>query len=244
MEETILNGDATVCKCDVKGVSEEETTGKAAYVGGPIDPACNQTLTFVIDTTAPQTLFVSLPEMLGTGAYFLDELDGSFTVSVDDSIPGQPTTCRAHIVSGTGWIDSIDLPDGTPTGTNFFTFGPSVSSSGVVDLDTGLFEMQAVGSIINDIFPQGVPTLNTFTGDVDFGNGTLTWDSATCDYFFVCDLDEDGDIDISDIQPIFQARNLLVQPGDPRDFDGDGIVTVNDARSCMLACTKPACGQL
>jgi hypothetical protein len=53
-----------------------------------------------------------------------------------------------------------------------------------------------------------------------------------------CDTNGDGFIDIADVQAIFAARNALAVPGDPRDPDHDGRVTVNDARICTLRITK------
>jgi hypothetical protein len=57
----------------------------------------------------------------------------------------------------------------------------------------------------------------------------------------LCDANADGKIDISDIQAITQARNTTAQAGDPRDADGDGRITVLDARQCTLRCTNARC---
>ena len=58
----------------------------------------------------------------------------------------------------------------------------------------------------------------------------------------VCDVDMDGDIDRDDIWVIFSTRNTPSNgPDDPRDADGDGIVTINDGRFCVLQCTLPYC---
>ena len=58
----------------------------------------------------------------------------------------------------------------------------------------------------------------------------------------VCDINGDGEIDISDINAIFAARNTNASgPDDPRDADGDGLITTNDARLCASVCTKPQC---
>ena len=57
----------------------------------------------------------------------------------------------------------------------------------------------------------------------------------------VCDVDTDGDIDINDITAIMAARGQQAEPGDPRDADGDGTITVLDARSCVLQCSNPRC---
>jgi hypothetical protein len=47
-----------------------------------------------------------------------------------------------------------------------------------------------------------------------------------------CDSDGDGDVDLDDLQAIFAARNMPAAAGDPRDVDGDGLITVNDVRIC------------
>jgi len=58
----------------------------------------------------------------------------------------------------------------------------------------------------------------------------------------VCDVDNDFDIDRDDIDQIFSARNSPANgPDDPRDADGDGNITVNDGRSCVLQCTLANC---
>jgi hypothetical protein len=57
----------------------------------------------------------------------------------------------------------------------------------------------------------------------------------------LCDFNGDGIIDSSDIAVIFNARNETAAPGDPRDVDGDGLITVNDARICAEYCTNANC---
>ena len=59
-----------------------------------------------------------------------------------------------------------------------------------------------------------------------------------------CDVDVDGDIDINDIRLVLAARNTPASgPDDPRDADGDGFITVLDARVCTLRCTLPGCAE-
>jgi len=58
----------------------------------------------------------------------------------------------------------------------------------------------------------------------------------------VCDVDGDGDVDLADINGIIAVRNTPASgPDDPRDADGDGVITVLDARQCVLQCTRPRC---
>ena len=56
-----------------------------------------------------------------------------------------------------------------------------------------------------------------------------------------CDLDGDGDVDRDDISIVLARRNTSAEPGDPADIDGDGRITVLDARKCVLQCTLPRC---
>ena len=58
----------------------------------------------------------------------------------------------------------------------------------------------------------------------------------------VCDVDADGDIDRLDIGEIFAVRNTPASgPDDPRDADGDGMISVRDGRICSLQCTMSRC---
>jgi hypothetical protein len=57
-----------------------------------------------------------------------------------------------------------------------------------------------------------------------------------------CDVDLDRDVDRNDVNGILAARNTpATGPGDPRDRDGDGRITVLDSRQCVLECTRPGC---
>lgn len=56
------------------------------------------------------------------------------------------------------------------------------------------------------------------------------------------DLDGDGDVDRNDVSIVTAARNRPASgPSDPRDLNGDGMITVLDARQLVLLCTRPNC---
>lgn len=56
------------------------------------------------------------------------------------------------------------------------------------------------------------------------------------------DIDNDGDVDLNDLNLILQDRNQPASgPDDPRDLDGDGVITVLDARRLVLLCINPRC---
>lgn len=56
-----------------------------------------------------------------------------------------------------------------------------------------------------------------------------------------CDVDLDGDIDKLDLALISRARGQQALPGDPRDADGDGMITPNDVKVCIPRCTRANC---
>lgn len=58
----------------------------------------------------------------------------------------------------------------------------------------------------------------------------------------VCDVDADQDIDRLDIRLIAAARNQpATGPEYLRDANGDGVITVVDARACVNQCTLARC---
>ncbi|MFD2167161.1 M4 family metallopeptidase [Thalassotalea euphylliae] len=85
-----------------------------------------------------------------------------------------------------------------------------------------------------------------------FDPNTGDWDwyaqiddvSLTCDnepQVQRCDVNLDTFVDRIDIGLISAARNQPAQPGDPRDYDEDGIISLADARQCVQLCTLPGC---
>lgn len=58
----------------------------------------------------------------------------------------------------------------------------------------------------------------------------------------VCDVNEDAFIDRRDIDLIFAARGTPASgPGDPRDPNADGRITVQDGQLCKLQCMNANC---
>jgi hypothetical protein len=82
------------------------------------------------------------------------------------------------------------------------------------------------------------------TGTFDFADGSWSFTfsaSQSPNGLVICDVDGDSEVRRNDIKAILAARGTPAIPGDSRDADGDGLITVNDARICVLACTKPNC---
>jgi len=55
------------------------------------------------------------------------------------------------------------------------------------------------------------------------------------------DLDNDGDVDQNDLNILLTYRNQSASACPECDIDGDGIITVLDARKLVLMCTRPRC---
>ena len=71
-----------------------------------------------------------------------------------------------------------------------------------------------------------------------------TVSASNIDYYYgvaLCDVNGDGKIDRNDINLIFTSIDLPVGVGDPRDLNGDGLITINDARGCVLLCANKNC---
>ena len=65
---------------------------------------------------------------------------------------------------------------------------------------------------------------------------------ACASQVLMCDVDGDGDIDKSDLSLISRARNQQATgPDDPRDANGDGVITPADVKACIPQCTRPNC---
>ena len=58
----------------------------------------------------------------------------------------------------------------------------------------------------------------------------------------ICDIDGDNDIDRIDLGLISRARGQPASgPTDPRDADGDGLITLSDVKACIAICSLPRC---
>lgn len=72
----------------------------------------------------------------------------------------------------------------------------------------------------------------------DWSSSQPAWATGSC----LGDIDGDGDVDRDDINLILAVRNQPASGADdPRDLDGDGVITVLDARIAATMCTRPGC---
>lgn len=85
------------------------------------------------------------------------------------------------------------------------------------------------------------PLLFTVTDQVGLQGQCLSVVEVPPAIPLTCDVDGDSDIDKLDLSIISKARGKTALPGDPRDSNGDGLVTPLDVKICIPLCTRPNC---
>ena len=105
----------------------------------------------------------------------------------------------------------------------------------------GSFDRTADGLTTTFVYPEsGTFDVSVRVLDAE-GVSALASTSVDVVVLPVCDVDGNQSIDVNDIRAILMARNQPASPPDPRDANGDGVITVIDARQCMLMCANPRC---
>lgn len=139
--------------------------------------------------------------------------------------------------------------------------GEDGNGNGVIDADTGVFIVESVtlnnATLTVAPFTPGDAQATFAVNRIDnsqTGSATIRGTDGggnTCsvDVTFsidepepvACDIDGDFDVDRNDVNVIRAARNTPAGVDDPRDADGDGTITLNDARICVTQCTRTQC---
>ncbi len=138
--------------------------------------------------------------------------------SATNILPGDTThqvTAVATAASGS--------PVAGATVTFTVTAGPNIGTSGnnVTDSNgVATFTYTSNGNV-------GTDTIQAKIGNLASNTVTKTWS-------IVCDVDNDGDVDLVDINLINAARNTVAAAGDKRDANGDGLINVVDSRFCAV----------
>lgn len=123
----------------------------------------------------------------------------------------------------------------TPAGSNIQVSVRTAASEAALDLASYTAVSNGGPFTKTGQFIQIQSRLNSSSGGASPILKDLTLQSSTCD------VNGDGSINKTDIALITAARNMAASPNDSRDADGDGMISVNDARACVLRCTKPNC---
>jgi hypothetical protein len=160
---------------------------------------------------------------------------------------------------------SMTATDNRPTedtnGNGVLDPGEDLNNNGQIDEDTGIFFINVlvatntivtvppfipgdgqVSGILVDLINPGVNGSATIEATDGAGNTCEAVIDLLVDQVATCDVDADGDIDRTDVRTILLNRNQPASgPDDPMDADGDGQITVRDAKICIRQCTLPRC---
>lgn len=131
---------------------------------------------------------------------------------------------------------SAELRAGTPF---YFTdiVPGGIDRFRIVDIDPG----EALDSENPEAFVSGLTFIEVYEESGSFTMVPILIDAPEPE-IRMCDANGDGAINRLDIALIMEARNTpSTGPEDPRDVDGDGTITLLDARQCALRCDKPRC---
>ena len=196
-------------------------------ISNPLSPV-------LIDSDDTPTIAPSV-DIFGNFSYELNGYVG-FKI-IDVSNPQLPIVVGRAYTYGDAWKvtsagNFVYLADG-PNGLSIFPAGRTSSTvfNNSNSLDVVLPSNQPVG---------------TFDVSVLNPDGTLYRQRnaliVSAPGFERGDLDKDGDVDKDDQNILFAARNTpAIGEGDPRDLDGDGVITGLDGRKQVLLCTRPRC---
>lgn len=131
-------------------------------------------------------------------------------------------------------------PQPAPRGSNGAGYYGNAAAGWYYDYSYRLMSLQnAPGQFPNPLGSWGYP-------EVDHAYAILVLQRSLGGIVVVpqkCDANGDQMIDMSDINLIMAVLGKIAAPGDVRDLDGNGLITVNDARGCVLKCTKAKCAK-
>ncbi len=149
-----------------------------------------------------------------------------------DDCPEDPAKTEPGIC-GCGEPETDSDDDGTPDCIDLCPFDPAKTEPGVCGCGEPDIDNDGDGPL--DCEDNCPDTPNPDQADTD-GNGV----GDACEVL-AGDLDGDGDVDRNDLLVILSFRNQSAEVCLECDLDGDGRITVLDARVCVLMCTRPRC---
>jgi hypothetical protein len=168
---------------------------------------------------------------------------GSTTAIVGEGILLSPVSDTNPVNTLHTVTATVQDDNGNPIAGRLVTIevvsGPNagVMGSGATDAN-GEFSLT-----YNGLGGAGIDTIVATT--MDSQGLPLTSNEATKEWtsdVLTCDVDQDGDIDRGDVRSILINRNQPASgPDDPMDADGDGQITIRDAKICIRQCTLPRC---
>ncbi len=242
----IVLGQTTIRKYNAAGVTQWAAPNAASDTRGvvpdsnnhiwAVNRGSNNATKFNKDTGA---LMATVP--IGSNPYTYSDATGFAATNTTDP-SGIWTIINDGGAAGTEW-DTIDW-NNEPQGN--IPPGASITvEARVSDTQVGL-GIEAYSPIINGVTGLGllgqfIQVRATLRPGVDDESPVLSDLSIRNAVNQICDVEPDGDIDRVDLRTISLARGQVAQPGDPRDANGDGIITPSDVKVCIPLCTLRRC---
>ncbi len=188
-----------------------------------------------------------VPDGAAPTSFFTPYAPGDVTVVHGRLEPGDVDFFEVPVRGAAELLVSLFASDGGGFGDPILSVAPGETPAAVSDDDDG----SGFGSH-SRAEPAGSDTWSIAVsgfGDAGFEGapGGIPAHPESLDYELViahaptsCDVTGDGEIDVSDIDAI-QAGLGPAGPDDPLDVDGDGAVSIFDARACTFQCQNPEC---
>ncbi|WP_045857466.1 IgGFc-binding protein [Teredinibacter purpureus] len=172
--------------------------------------------------------------------------------------PWNPICSLTPTATGYTGVATDNQPSEDINNNDILDLGEDTNANDTIDADTGIFIIEGVSlvnaSVVVTPFTPGEPqanySINILDANLAAAGSIVATDGAgnSCEVNFAqdvepmqCDFDGDNNVDKDDVLIVRSARNTTAAPGDARDIDGDGTITLNDARACVTLCTLPRC---
>jgi hypothetical protein len=133
-----------------------------------------------LDPAQAQSVTTELPKYLGGGSVTISQFAGEVRLQVRPD-PKDAGFLELTVLGGQFTAPSFDLPSGIASGPNTLTFGDPALSSGRVNRATGEYVARASATIVNSLFPRGLPVLGSYRGVYDAASGKATLRSSSAD---------------------------------------------------------------
>ncbi len=173
--------------------------------------------------------------------------DGDETPDCNDDCPDdgnkvEPGACGCGTPdTDTDQDETPDCIDGCPDDGN--KVEPGLCGCGVPDIDNDGDNYPVCLNDCDDSDASIHPGAEELCDEVDNNcDGQVDEGCSVCDpSLYIGDLDDDCDIDRDDVRLLLGYRNQPASQCLECDLDGDGTITVLDARMLVLQCTRPRC---
>jgi len=172
---------------------------------------------------------------LGNEPYTYSDAAGFAARNVTNNT-GTWTVVFDGTAAGTAW-GTINWNESVPAGASIEVRARAADSQAGLSLLAYQPVSKGVAFAQSGRYIQVQTRLNANVG----GDSPVLFDLSIASKSTSCDIDQDGDIDITDVGLVRTAIGQTPSSGDPRDATGDGKITINDVRACTLRCTKPSC---